>query len=175
MACSPPVSSPMGFPRQDYWTGFPCPSPGDRPNKPDLLHCWQIVYHLSHRESLVILNFNILEMFFFFLMWFFAPVLLLLLLWAGVDMFTSCECQRWPGRISTRFRRNWGQAFPLESFGYCWGGLFIYLCCQNGEQLFAGHRSFKMVSPSQTGLRVPGLVTLWPSLSMLRFFSACFP
>ena len=86
-------------------------------------------------------------------MWFFAPVFLLLLLWAGVDMFSSCECQRWPGRISTRFRRNWGQAFPLESFGYCRGGLFIYLCCQNGEQPFAGHRSFKMVLPSQTGLR----------------------
>ena len=86
-------------------------------------------------------------------MWFFAPVFLLLLLWAGVDMFSSCECQRWPGRI--RFRRNWGQAFPLESFGYCRGGLFIYLCCQNGEQPFAGHRSFKMVLPSQTGLRCP--------------------
>ena len=23
---------PMGFPRQEYWSGFPCPPPGDIPN-----------------------------------------------------------------------------------------------------------------------------------------------
>ena len=22
----------MGFPRQEYWSGFPCPSPGDLPD-----------------------------------------------------------------------------------------------------------------------------------------------
>ena len=27
-----------GFPRQEYWSGFPCPSPGDLSN-PGLLHC----------------------------------------------------------------------------------------------------------------------------------------
>ena len=28
--CSPPLS--MGFSRQEYWSGFPCPPPGDLPN-----------------------------------------------------------------------------------------------------------------------------------------------
>ena len=30
--CSPPGSSVHGFPRQEYWSGLPCPSPGDLPN-----------------------------------------------------------------------------------------------------------------------------------------------
>ena len=30
MACWAPLS--MGFSRQDYWSGLPCPSPGDLPN-----------------------------------------------------------------------------------------------------------------------------------------------
>ena len=32
MDCSPPGSSVMGFSRQDYWSGLPCPPPGDLPN-----------------------------------------------------------------------------------------------------------------------------------------------
>ena len=32
MACSPPGSSVMGFPRQEYWSGLPFPSPGDPPD-----------------------------------------------------------------------------------------------------------------------------------------------
>ena len=43
------------FPRQEYWSGLPFPSPGDLPNpgiKPGLLHCRQILYHLSHQGSL---------------------------------------------------------------------------------------------------------------------------
>ena len=28
----PPGSSTMGFPRQEYWSGLPCLSPGDLPN-----------------------------------------------------------------------------------------------------------------------------------------------
>ena len=28
--CQAPLS--MGFPRQEYWSGLPFPSPGDRPN-----------------------------------------------------------------------------------------------------------------------------------------------
>ena len=32
MDCSPPGSSlSMGFSRQEYWSGWPCPSPGDLP------------------------------------------------------------------------------------------------------------------------------------------------
>ena len=30
VACQAPLS--MGFSRQEYWTGFPCPPPGDLPN-----------------------------------------------------------------------------------------------------------------------------------------------
>ena len=32
MDCSPPGSSVHGFPRQEYWSGFPCPPPGDLPD-----------------------------------------------------------------------------------------------------------------------------------------------
>ena len=32
MDCSPPVSSVMGFSRQEYWSGLPFPSPGDVPD-----------------------------------------------------------------------------------------------------------------------------------------------
>ena len=38
MDCSPPLS--MGFSRQEYWSGLPCPPPGDLPNpgiKPESL------------------------------------------------------------------------------------------------------------------------------------------
>ena len=31
MDCSPPGSS-VGFPRQEYWSGLPFPSPGDLPD-----------------------------------------------------------------------------------------------------------------------------------------------
>ena len=30
VACQAPL--PIGFSRQKYWTGFPCPSPGDLPD-----------------------------------------------------------------------------------------------------------------------------------------------
>ena len=30
VACWAPLS--MRFPRQEYWSGWPCPSPGDLPN-----------------------------------------------------------------------------------------------------------------------------------------------
>ena len=46
-----PVS--MGFSRQEYWSGLPFPTPGDPPQgwNLDLLHCRQILYHLSHQVS----------------------------------------------------------------------------------------------------------------------------
>ena len=40
----------MGFPRQEYWSGLPCPPPGDLPN-PGLMLCRQILYILSHQGS----------------------------------------------------------------------------------------------------------------------------
>ena len=41
-----------GFPRQEYWGGFLCPSPGDLLNPSDRIqvskHCRWILYHLSY-------------------------------------------------------------------------------------------------------------------------------
>ena len=42
---------PMGFSRQEHWSGLPCPPPGNLPNPGIelhllcLLHCRQILYH----------------------------------------------------------------------------------------------------------------------------------
>ena len=39
------------FSRQEYWSGLPCPSPGDLPDarfKPSILHYRQILYRLSY-------------------------------------------------------------------------------------------------------------------------------
>ena len=48
VACQTPLS--MGFPRQEYWSGLPFPSPGDLPN-PHLLH-WQVdSLPLSHQGN----------------------------------------------------------------------------------------------------------------------------
>ena len=51
----------VGFSKEEYWIGLPCPPPGDLPNpgikprSPTLLaglpQCWQILYHLSHQGS----------------------------------------------------------------------------------------------------------------------------
>ena len=46
---------PWGFSRQEQWSGFPFPPPGDLPTQgsnPCLPHCRQIFYHL--REALLI-------------------------------------------------------------------------------------------------------------------------
>ena len=44
----------IGFPRQEYWSGLPFPSPWALPNpgiELSLLHCRQILYHLSLQRS----------------------------------------------------------------------------------------------------------------------------
>ena len=50
--CSPPGSSVHGD-SPEYWSGLPCPPPGDLPNQGiehrELLHCRWILYHLSHQ------------------------------------------------------------------------------------------------------------------------------
>ena len=46
---SPPGSPSMGFPRQEYWSGVPLPSPGDLPDRElnaCFLHCRQIPHYL---------------------------------------------------------------------------------------------------------------------------------
>ena len=48
-ACQAPLST--GFSRQEDWSGLPFSSPGDLPDPGSslrLLHCRQILYHLSH-------------------------------------------------------------------------------------------------------------------------------
>ena len=55
---------PMGFSRQEYWSGVPLPSPTGvvshslfqeifltQSSNPGLLHCGQILYHLSHQGN----------------------------------------------------------------------------------------------------------------------------
>ena len=44
----------VGFSRQEYWSGLPCPSPGDLSNsgiEPGFLHHRQILYQLSYKGS----------------------------------------------------------------------------------------------------------------------------
>ena len=47
VACQAPLS--IGFPRQEYWSGLPCPSPGDLPNPGtellSLMSPAQVLYH----------------------------------------------------------------------------------------------------------------------------------
>ena len=50
VASQAPLS--MGFSRQEYWSGLPCPPPGDLPNpgiEPRSPTCRQILYYLSHQ------------------------------------------------------------------------------------------------------------------------------
>jgi len=52
-----PAPLPMGFPRQEYWSGLPVPSPGDLPDPgiehsdPCLLHWQEDSLWLSSREA----------------------------------------------------------------------------------------------------------------------------
>ena len=44
----------MGFSRQEYWSGLPCPFQGIFPTRgsnPGLLHCRQTLYRLSHHTT----------------------------------------------------------------------------------------------------------------------------
>ena len=71
VACQVPLS--MGFSRQEYWSGLPCPPPGDLPNlglNPSLLYLlhwqagslpvappgkpWGIPFHMFWRSLLII-------------------------------------------------------------------------------------------------------------------------
>ena len=52
VACQAPVS--LGFSGQEYWSGLPCAPPRDLPDpgmEPTILHCRQMLYHLSHQGS----------------------------------------------------------------------------------------------------------------------------
>ena len=52
-------SKSMGFPRQEYWSGLPFPSPGDLPDpgiKPGSPTLQADSYHLSHQRSLCFLR-----------------------------------------------------------------------------------------------------------------------
>ena len=51
MDISPPPLS-MGFSRQEYWSGLPCPPPGDLPDRTHVSHVFYVgrlsLYHQSH-------------------------------------------------------------------------------------------------------------------------------
>ena len=55
--CSSMAPFSMGFSRQEYWTGLPCPPPRDHPHPGIesaslcLLHCRWILCPVSHQES----------------------------------------------------------------------------------------------------------------------------
>ena len=53
MDSTPPGSSAPGFPRQEYWSGLPFPSPGDIPDPGIKLGSpfRRILYHLSHQGN----------------------------------------------------------------------------------------------------------------------------
>jgi len=54
MDCSLPGSSVHGLLQQEYWSGLPCPPPGDLPTQglnPGHLHCRWILYHLSYQRT----------------------------------------------------------------------------------------------------------------------------
>ena len=58
MDCSPPFSAIHGFSRREYWSGVPCPSPGDLPHRgtdPGLLHRRQTPYRPPHQGIPVLL------------------------------------------------------------------------------------------------------------------------
>ena len=49
-----PAPRSLGFPRQEYWSGSPCPPPGDLPDpeiEPGSPLLRQILYHLGHEGS----------------------------------------------------------------------------------------------------------------------------
>ena len=61
VACQAPLS--RGFPRQEYQSGLPWPSPGDLPNpgiEPESPALRRILYHLSHPTTPNILFFTCL-------------------------------------------------------------------------------------------------------------------
>ena len=51
MSCSAPAPLFVRFSRKEYWSGLPCPSPGDLPS-PGLPHCRWILYHHSSPPEL---------------------------------------------------------------------------------------------------------------------------
>ena len=52
--CSPPGSSVHGFPRQEYWSGLPFPTPGGPPTQRPNLHLpqWQADYSVLSHEGM---------------------------------------------------------------------------------------------------------------------------
>ena len=57
MDCQLPLS--MGFPRREYWSGFPFASPGDIPDpgvEPESLQCRRFLYHWATEMQNRLLN-----------------------------------------------------------------------------------------------------------------------
>ena len=59
-----PVPLSMEFPRQDYWSGLPFPSPGDVPNpgiEPASPHCSQNLCQLSYPGKCITVQYYIAD------------------------------------------------------------------------------------------------------------------
>ena len=56
---APQAPPSVGFPRQEYWSGVPFPSPGDLPNpgiEPGSPAFQEILYHLRHQSEQLLKN-----------------------------------------------------------------------------------------------------------------------
>ena len=89
----------MGFSRQEYWSGLPFPSPGNRPNpgiEPRSLTLYTDALHLSHQGSpLQFAHLTFFSIYVYRFIYLFA-------FWSSVlhELFSSCH--------------QWGQLFAAE-------------------------------------------------------------
>ena len=54
MDCSPSCSSSMRFSRQEFWSGLPCPPPGDLPNPGSNLHLLCLLHWQSGSSPFIL-------------------------------------------------------------------------------------------------------------------------
>ena len=114
----------MGFPRQEYQSGLPFPSPGYLPNpgiKPSLLHCRWILYQLSHQGSpcmcVCVCVFKTPFLLLYLWFWksypFFKICLIHYLLQFLPIKHPSVRCLVWAGKPQLG-NAAWGASFPSE-------------------------------------------------------------
>ena len=103
MDCSQPGSSVQGILQTTYWSGLPFPSPGIFPSygsNLDLQPCRQILYHLNHQGSPLI-------------MW---PSL-------NLSWWPGMQCSDWPD-LQEELQLEWEGSFPMNWL-FPWGSQSI--------------------------------------------------
>ena len=86
--CHAPLS--IGFPRQAHWNGLPLPSPGiflTQGSNLGLLHCMQMLHHLSPQGSRQLCNL------------YFTPAMLILL---NITLYSQVRNLQWPSKVSEK-------------------------------------------------------------------------